>query len=528
MPDSVLTVRLFGEMEARIGDTPLTGLHLREGERLLAFLVLHHGTPQTYRKLAHMFWPSEAQQNDEYEGGDYPSTRQAIYALRKALGLHAWRLSSVGKGVVQLDLQGSDVDTLEFERLVIEEDEERCRRAVEIYRAPVLEFWNEEWIKEPRARFLRSRERIGARLTAMEKLPGPPANAEAARLSADNSERHETAGGAVPLNSPLYIERETDTQFQQALTWRESIVLVKGARQIGKTSLLARGLQHARKAGARIVMTDFQSLDESSLVSSDALYRTLAQEMADQLDLDILPEQTWNDRRSAGRNLERYLCDVALGEGAGALIWGMDVVDRLFGYACGSEAFGLFRSWHNRRALDPDGPWPRLTLAISYATEAHLFIADQNRSPFNVGVRLTLSDFSRAQIAELNERHGSPLRNDAELNGFYGLVGGHPYLVRCGLAAIAAQGVSIAEMEDMGLREEGPFGDHLRRLRLTLQQNPVLTEMMWKVLKDEPDFAIENFYRLRSAGLITGDRGSDARPRCRLYAAYLSRHLSGR
>ena len=80
-------------------------------------------------------------------------------------------------------------------------------------------------------------------------------------------------------------------------------------------------------------------------------------------------------------------------------------------------------------------------------------------------------------------------------------------------------------MEAQGLQEEGPFGDHLRRLRITLQQNPVLTEMMCKVLRSEPDCAIESFYRLRSAGLITGDRGSDARPRCHLYAAYLSRHL---
>ena len=214
-----------------------------------------------------------------------------------------------------------------------------------------------------------------------------------------------------------------------------------------------------------------------------------------------------------------------LGPGTGTLIWGLDVVDRLFNYPCGSEAFSLFRSWHNRRALDPAGPWSRLTLVIAYATEAHLFIADQNQSPFNVGVRLTLSDFTREQVAELNRRHGSPLRSDADLNRFYDLVGGHPYLVRCGLAGIAAQHLSIAELEALGLQEQGPFGDHLHRLRITLHQNPELTAMMRKVLRKEPDRAIESFYRLRSAGLITGDIGSEARPRCHLYAAYLSRHL---
>ena len=71
--------------------------------------------------------------------------------------------------------------------------------------------------------------------------------------------------------------------------------------------------------------------------------------------------------------------------------------------------FGLFRSWNNERLLDPSGSWSRFTLVIAYATEAHLFITDVNQSPFNVGTRLTLEDFTREQVAELNRRYGSPL-----------------------------------------------------------------------------------------------------------------------
>jgi hypothetical protein len=36
---------------------------------------------------------------------------------------------------------------------------------------------------------------------------------------------------------------------------------------------------------------------------------------------------------------------------------------------------------------------------------------------------------------------------------------------------------------------------------------------------------VESFYRLRSAGLIAGDSAQEARPRCRLYAAYLKERL---
>ena len=51
----------------------------------------------------------------------------------------------------------------------------------------------------------------------------------------------EPVGGAVPLDSPFYVVRRTDEEFRAAIARRDSIVLVKGPREVGKTSLLARG-----------------------------------------------------------------------------------------------------------------------------------------------------------------------------------------------------------------------------------------------------------------------------------------------
>ena len=59
----------------------------------------------------------------------------------------------------------------------------------------------------------------------------------------------EPVGGAVPPDSPFYVRRTCDQEFMQALENRESILLVKGARQMGKTSLLAQGAQKAQRAG---------------------------------------------------------------------------------------------------------------------------------------------------------------------------------------------------------------------------------------------------------------------------------------
>jgi hypothetical protein len=60
-------------------------------------------------------------------------------------------------------------------------------------------------------------------------------------------------------------------------------------------------------------------------------------------------------------------------------------------------------------------------------------------------------------------------------------------------------GIDLAAIEGETEHDEGIFGDHLR--------------------------PAESFYRLRSAGIIQGASARAAEPRCRLYAAYLARHL---
>ena len=335
----------------------------------------------------------------------------------------------------------------------------------------------------------------------------------------------EPVGGAVPLDSEFYILRPADEDFRAAIARQDSIVLVKGARQVGKTSLLARGLQQARQAGAKIVLTDFQNLSAAYLDSIEKLMLVLAKSFADQLDLDVYPNQIWDADLSPGINFERYLRHGVLQQVPAPIVWGLDEVDRLFTCDFGSEVFGLFRSWHNKRALDPEGPWRRLTLAIAYATEAHLFITDLNQSPFNVGTRLALEDFSFEQVAELNRRYGSPLGDQAEVARYFRLVGGHPYLVRRGLYEMAAHGIELTALEAQSDRDDGPFSDHLRRIVASLAQDAALCDVVRRVLKGQSSVTTDSFYRLRSAGLMAGDSERDVRPRCQLYATYLERHL---
>jgi len=336
----------------------------------------------------------------------------------------------------------------------------------------------------------------------------------------------EPPGGAVPLQSNLYIARPTDDEFFRAISRQDSIVLIKGARQVGKTSLLARGLQRARNQNAAVILVDFQQFSKSTFDSADRLLLAIAETISYQFDLTPEPHQAWKSFLSPSINFERYLRREVFSKREAALVWGLDEVDRLFSLSYASEIFGLFRSWHNLRALDPQGPWHRLTLAIAYAAEAHLFITDLNQSPFNVGTRLTLDDFDLDHVAELNLRYGSILQNEAELRAFHQFLGGHPYLTQRGLYEMIKNNTSLDEILNKGANDDGIFGDHLKRMLISLQQEPTLIEELGGYLRSNASLKEGTLSRLRSSGTFSCGVSQEPGLRCRLYAVYLRRHLT--
>ena len=623
---AVLTIHLFAHFRAERDGVPLPGLHLREGERLLAYLALRCGEPVSSRELAKRFWPGEARMSPEGEG-DFPSVRQALYSLRQALGPDASRLTRPSRSTVCFAVEGIACDVLDFDRMTQALPGETsgaesspnsppaCEEwadAAHLHRGPLLADWNDGWAVEARTRRQKAYERVlrrliqhtrtqndGAGLEAWTRrllaarpddeetgrdllrllgaagrhaeagelvetladaakaakrelapetlalaaqlrqererrpvllsvpaLPTPPSLAPAPREPTPEFAAlpMEPAGGAIPVESPYYIERGADAELHAALTRCDSVILVKGARQVGKTSLLARGLHQARQAGTRVAVVDFQKINEAQFASPDALYLAFATTIALQLDLEILPRETWNAEYGPNLNLELFLRRHVFRAFPEPFVWCLDEADRLFTCPFGSEVFGLFRSWHNDRALNPAGPWSRLTLAIACATEAHLFITDLNQSPFNVGTRLALEDFTLPQVAELNRRCGGILA-EAELERFHALTGGHPYLTRRGLDE-ARRGVSLERMETEGDRAEGLFSDHLRRLTASLSRSPELIDVLREMLAGRTCAAPEAFYRLRTGGVISGTAPQDARFRCRLYAAHLARQFA--
>lgn len=593
------TLHLFGTPQICVEGKLLPNIQARQGDRLLACLVLAPHQTLSSNSLAERLWPETESHN---------SLHQCVRQVRHTLGSEARRLQSV-RGELKLDVSDAFVDVLAFQELSTQGDADALEAALTLYRrGTLLEGWeqqaavwqqNEKWVLRERSKvkdkwlqasrqcirlfcaggqneqalplirsYVQARPQeewawcawmqaladTHARLEAVKiynecckfflqsALP-PPSDMTRllnqiqtgtspslhARVSpagdASSSTYREPIGGAVPPNSVYYIERPADNRFHAALEHHDSIVLVKGPRQTGKTSLLMRGLQHGREIGANVVLTDLQKLNEEHWGSLNAFYLALAQSLADQLQLDAPPRQQWSTEYTANENFERYLRRIVLQKREMPLIWGLDEVDRLFPYPYSGAVFALFRAWHNERAFDTTGPWSRLTLAIAYATEAHLFIADLNQSPFNVGTRLTLDDFTPAQVDEVNACCDHPLNTPEERQEFFTLVGGCPYLVRRGLHDMATRSLTWAEFALQAAQEEGCYGDHLQHLKRTLMQDTQLWEVVQGLLRGQPCPTPQSFYRLRSAGVLASGSLDAARFRCALYAKYLEIHL---
>lgn len=334
----------------------------------------------------------------------------------------------------------------------------------------------------------------------------------------------EPVGGAVPPGSPFYIARATDPEFFTALDNGESILLVRGARQMGKTSLLAQGNKHARDRGWRIGMTDFQKLNMSQMSNEETFYRLVAATLARQLKFKYDFENEWLDLFGANLNMEAFL-RALIEEQDEHLVWFMDEVDKLFLAPFASDFFGLVRSWHNSRSIEPDGPWSKLTVVISYATEAHLFIQDLNQSPFNVGRRIELEDFNAQQMVDLNGRYGSPLRSYQEVEKLQALIAGQPFLTRRALDSLATGKLDFAGLLESATRDDGPFGDHLKRILVSVSSLPPVLEFVRALLAGKPSTDQSNYYRLLAAGIIRQDRDGSVRFRCELYKRHLADHL---
>lgn len=329
------------------------------------------------------------------------------------------------------------------------------------------------------------------------------------------------SGGMSP-DDPFYIERDADDKLALALRGEGQTITIRGSRQVGKTSLLARGISKAQESlGARLVYMDFQGMGDEARGSLRDLARALSARVFTTLDLDLdVWEKKWSRDLLPQENL-RGLMEYALRRSERPILLAMDEVDMLQLTSFSRDFFGLLRSWHNLRAYDVT--WRKLTLMMAISTEPYLLIDKVGESPFNIGHVLYLHDFTPAQTAELNMRYDSPLTED-EVAAMFALLNGQPYLTRVALYTLVAGGLSWPELQAAAAEEEGPFHQHLNWQLQRIEEDPRLRAAIVEVLENRCCTDPKVGHHLLKAGLVA-KVGNNYVCRCELYRQYFADRL---
>lgn len=317
----------------------------------------------------------------------------------------------------------------------------------------------------------------------------------------------------------LTVRREVDTKIETRLLGRGTTILLRGPRQVGKSSLLVRAEARARTDGLKVSRIDFQLVDDEQRQSLKTLLKHMAYVMASDFNTGVQPDHIWDDRLGSKKSLTRFLEKAVLTESSSRFVLCLDEVDGAFGASYCDDFFSMLRFWHNERATNR--LWKQFHLIITHSTDPSLWISDLNLSPFNVGERHWLNDFTLGEVRDLIARYKVRTKVEELMN----LVGGHPYLVRRALCAMKTSSSTIEDLKTDAARDTGPFSDHLRLLLRTFYQVDELRDAYRQILAGGRCDSERAFQLLQGAGLVKGESRDATAPRCELYRLYYKKHL---
>jgi tetratricopeptide (TPR) repeat protein len=267
----------------------------------------------------------------------------------------------------------------------------------------------------------------------------------------DNAPRPDfyTVGGALNPREPSYVARVADGELlEAALAGRYCYILTP--RQMGKSSLMVRCANAIRERGARSAIVDLTSIGASE-TSAEAWYIGQVKRVAEQLTLGTDYLEWWRSRRqfSAVQRFTDFMGGVMLPLTAPKrVVVFIDEIDTTLSLpGFGDDYFAAIRSLYNARATD--ARLERLSFVLLGVASPSDLISDAQRTPFNIGTRIQLTDFSLAEAGVFARGLApDPLAAEELLRHVFVWTSGHPYLTQKVCAAIARR-----------LNDESPTSD---------------------------------------------------------------------
>ncbi|MEH2100911.1 MAG: AAA-like domain-containing protein, partial [Nostoc sp.] len=266
-----------------------------------------------------------------------------------------------------------------------------------------------------------------------------------------------TVGGTVQAGGGIYLTRQADMELLN-LCQTATFAYVLTPRQMGKSSLMVRTAERLREEEISSVVVDLQEL--GAQVTAEQWYFGILVKLEDQLMLNTDVVSWWQAHTYLGvsQRITLFFEQVLLTEVEGRVVIFVDEIDSTLSLDFTDDFFIAIRYLYVARATNPD--FQRLSFVLLGVATPGDLIQDAKRTPFNIGQRVDLSDFTFEEALPLVDGLGVAKDEGQQvLRWVLKWTGGHPYLTQrlCG-----------AVVKFLGDSQQGKQGEIPFQLRQTI------------------------------------------------------------
>ena len=324
-----------------------------------------------------------------------------------------------------------------------------------------------------------------------------------------------TVGGTVQAGGGIYIKRKADDELLE-LCRQGEFAFILSSRQVGKSSLMVRTAQQLEKENIHTVTIDLSAIGVK--VSQDEWYLGILNEIASTLNLETDIFAWWNQYAQLGpaQRLSNFFKDVLLKEVNEQVVLFFDEIDSTLSIPFSDDFYVALRAVYNARSTNPE--FKRLSFVLVGVAAPSDLISDNKRTPFNIGRRVEINDFTLAEALPLADGLGEEAVQ--VLTWAFQYTGGHPYLTQRLCAYLAnskealnEQAVAIA-VDRLFTGEQGKQDNNLQFVRDMLsERSPDVTRVL-KIYKDirsgkpvvDDERSITKAH-LKLSGLVRSEKG---------------------
>ncbi len=289
-------------------------------------------------------------------------------------------------------------------------------------------------------------------------------------------------GGTLLGEARCYVVRQADDGLHAALS-QGHFCYVLTSRQMGKSSLMVRTAARLREEGVGVAVLDLTAIGQN--LSAEQWYDGLVSLIADHLDLEDELDEFWATSYRLGpmQRWMRAIREAVLPRYPGRVVIFIDEIDAVRSLPFSTdEFFAGIREFYNRRTQDPE--LMRLTFCLLGVASPSDLIRDTRTTPFNIGRRIELTDFTEAEAETLARGLEREEKTSAALlKRILHWTDGHPYLTQR-LCQAAAEDASVNDAEGIDRLCEELFLSHRAR-----ERDDNLLFVRERLLRSETDLA---------------------------------------